>query len=240
MPPAPLDDLSEREKLLLRLLAEGHTVKTASALSGDTTNAANELLRSARRKLGVASSREAARLLTENEYGARENRDGQLGIKSADSPALHPWYLSGGGIMFASIVLVPTFLALSAPQAEAVSSEVARRVPSYSDVPKVVETFPAHGSQIEPGPFEMRITFDRPMMGQISIWRPGEPINLVQMSCGDVEQSEDLHSFAQVCEAVPGAQHIVFFGHATIPMFRAVNGAEAEPYVLSFTFKPPA
>ena len=137
--------------------------------------------------------------------------------------------------MFASIVLAFAVLPHSSPPTQAVSSEAARQIPTYSDLPKVAQTFPAHGSQIDPGEFEMRITFDRPMMEQVSIMEPGEPINLVQMNCGPAKQSEDLHSFTQVCQAVPGAQHIVFFGHATIPMFRAVNGAEAKPYVLSFT-----
>ena len=235
MPFQSLNQLSDRETVLLRLLAEGHTVKTAAAITGDSVHAANELLRSARRELGVASSREAARLLTENEAGSQESRDGQIGVEPDAGPALHRWYLVGGGIMFTTILLAFALLADSSPQTQVVSSEAARQIPTYSDLPKVAETFPVHGSQIEPGPFEMRITFDRPMMQQVSIMEPGEPINLVSMNCGPAKQSEDLHSFTQVCQAVPGAQHIVFFGHATIPMFRAVNGAEAEPYVLSFT-----
>lgn len=61
--PAAIEKLSSREREVLRLLAAGHTVKSAAAITGNSENAVAELLRSARQKLNVASSREAARLL---------------------------------------------------------------------------------------------------------------------------------------------------------------------------------
>ena len=42
-------ELTDRERAILGLLAEGHTVKSAIAHTGDSEAAANELLRSARR-----------------------------------------------------------------------------------------------------------------------------------------------------------------------------------------------
>jgi len=48
---------------ILRLLVAGHTVKTIAARLGGSETAINERLRSARRKTGVGSSRELARLL---------------------------------------------------------------------------------------------------------------------------------------------------------------------------------
>jgi DNA-binding CsgD family transcriptional regulator len=56
-------NLSEREREVLRLLAQGHDAKSSAAFLEISGHAVNERLREARRKLGVTSSREAARLL---------------------------------------------------------------------------------------------------------------------------------------------------------------------------------
>lgn len=62
--PAPLADrLSVRELEVLRLLAEGHTIKSIAAQLGRTEASINERLRDARRKTGMGSSRELARQL---------------------------------------------------------------------------------------------------------------------------------------------------------------------------------
>jgi DNA-binding CsgD family transcriptional regulator len=55
--------LTDRELEILRLLVAGHTVKTIAARLGRSETSINERLRSARRKTGVGSSRELARLL---------------------------------------------------------------------------------------------------------------------------------------------------------------------------------
>lgn len=55
--------LNDREMEILRLLVAGHTVKTIAALLGSSEAAINERLSTARRKTGVGSSRELARLL---------------------------------------------------------------------------------------------------------------------------------------------------------------------------------
>ena len=57
------DKLSVRELEVLRLLAEGHTIKSIAAQLGRTEASINERLRDARRKTGVGSSRELARQL---------------------------------------------------------------------------------------------------------------------------------------------------------------------------------
>lgn len=57
--------LSERELEILRLLAAGHTVKSIAGKLGRTEASINERLRDARRKTGLGSSRELARLLDE-------------------------------------------------------------------------------------------------------------------------------------------------------------------------------
>lgn len=74
---APIDlaRLNDAERRVLRLLAEGHTAKSIAVALGSTPAAVNERLREARRKTGVGSSRELARLLK-----SLENRDDELGV----------------------------------------------------------------------------------------------------------------------------------------------------------------
>lgn len=61
------DTLSEREREALRLLGRGHEAKSIASALGLSVHTVNERLRAARRKLGVSSSREAARLLLARE-----------------------------------------------------------------------------------------------------------------------------------------------------------------------------
>lgn len=61
------EKVTEREKQTLRLLLQGHDAKSIAAVLGLSVHTVNERLREARRKLGVSSSREAARLLAQSE-----------------------------------------------------------------------------------------------------------------------------------------------------------------------------
>jgi DNA-binding CsgD family transcriptional regulator len=79
---ADLDRLNEGERRVLRLLAEGHTAKSVANVTGSTPAAVNERLGEARRKTGVGSSRELARLLR-----AQENRPEKIGVgRAATAP----------------------------------------------------------------------------------------------------------------------------------------------------------
>src|SRR5688572_5085904 len=80
-----LSRLNEAERRVLGLLAEGHTAKSIAQATGSTPAAVNERLREARRKTGVGSSRELARLLK-----AQENRDEQIGVGKSGSGAASP------------------------------------------------------------------------------------------------------------------------------------------------------
>lgn len=62
-----LQQLTDREKAVLRLFARGHDAKSTARQLGISLHAVNERLRTTRRKLGVSSSREAARLLASSE-----------------------------------------------------------------------------------------------------------------------------------------------------------------------------
>lgn len=61
--------LNDKEKDILRLLALGFDQKAVAAKLGVTDGSVTERLRETRRKLGVPSSREAARLFMEYEGG---------------------------------------------------------------------------------------------------------------------------------------------------------------------------
>lgn len=61
--PAETAALNDKEVEVLRLLAAGHTVKSIAVTLGKSEASINERLRDARRKTGVGSSRELARLL---------------------------------------------------------------------------------------------------------------------------------------------------------------------------------
>lgn len=76
-----LDDLTNREKDILRLLARGHDAKSAATVLKVSVYSINERLREARRKLGTTSSREAARVLFEAEgESPQEAWDEKMGL----------------------------------------------------------------------------------------------------------------------------------------------------------------
>lgn len=77
-----LDRLNSAERDILTLLAQGHTAKSIAGVRAVTQAAINERLRSARRKTGVGSSRELARLVV-----AQENRDDLIDLAAAPNQA---------------------------------------------------------------------------------------------------------------------------------------------------------
>lgn len=86
--PQCLDQLSEKEKETLRLLLGGHDAKSSARELGLSVHTINERLRDARRKLGVSSSREAARRLRDAEGPAPQSfGDEHLGDAQADASA---------------------------------------------------------------------------------------------------------------------------------------------------------
>ena len=70
---AQFDELTAKEKETLRLIVRGHDAKSAASALDLSVHTINERLRSARRKLNVTSSREAARVLLEAEQDTPEN-----------------------------------------------------------------------------------------------------------------------------------------------------------------------
>ncbi|TAD81807.1 MAG: DUF4019 domain-containing protein [Sphingomonadales bacterium] len=68
-----LEALTSKEKETLRLILRGHDAKSSARTLGLSVHTVNERLREARRKLGVTSSREAARQLLAEEGDDPEN-----------------------------------------------------------------------------------------------------------------------------------------------------------------------
>lgn len=103
-----LSGLNEAERRVLSLLAEGHTAKSIASVTGSTPAAVNERLREARRKTGVGSSRELARLLK-----AQENRHEIIGVGKSQFPRTtlpqadaQPWRPQTGVLAMIGLFLV--------------------------------------------------------------------------------------------------------------------------------------
>ena len=91
------DALSEKEKETLRLILRGHDAKSMARELSLSVHTINDRLRAARRKLGVTSSKEAARLVYEREGGARQFlADKHLGDASGNAGA-DPSPIAKGG-----------------------------------------------------------------------------------------------------------------------------------------------
>lgn len=121
-----LDALTAKEKDALRLLLRGHDAKSSARELGLSVHTVNERLRDARRKLGVTSSREAARRLLAEEgetpetLGDKALGDAPQGASAADSPAsaTRRWARPGlalalVGVSAMSLVLAALFLPAS-------------------------------------------------------------------------------------------------------------------------------
>lgn len=93
------DRLSDRERDLLILLAQGHTAKSIASVRGLSVNVVNEQLRSARRKTGAMSSRELARVVVAQAGAtAQETCDQKFDIEgtSGKEPSLiHGGFATG-------------------------------------------------------------------------------------------------------------------------------------------------
>ena len=121
----PIADLTDRERETLRLLLRGHDAKSIARrldLSGHTVN---ERLRDSRRKLGVSSSREAARLLFDHEqFGANTVGDKEFGVvrpeakvtggRQPDLPHSRGYALAwlGGGMLLMSLLIAISVIAV--------------------------------------------------------------------------------------------------------------------------------
>lgn len=122
--PDGLDALTTKEKETLRLLVNGHDAKSIARELGLSVHTINDRLRDARRKIGVTSSREAARILTQvedtgpNKFVAKKMgvSDTNVDAHSSEQPARNSRsgvilvWLGGGMLMLSVIVVTAVFM----------------------------------------------------------------------------------------------------------------------------------
>ena len=115
------DALTEKERETLRLMVRGHDAKSMASELSLSVHTINDRLRSARRKLGVTSSREAARLVFEQEREVPENlagkdlgsaRPGSQADPSDHSKPVHSRAVWIGGIALMLTIALAAALAL--------------------------------------------------------------------------------------------------------------------------------
>lgn len=130
-----VDDLTDREKETLRLLLAGHDAKSIAREFELSVHTINDRLREARRKLRASSSREAARILAQQELAPNFIAPHEIGIadkldnvqlndrpgKSRRYPFAIAWL--GGGLLV--LILVFTALMFSFNGSDTASSKLA-------------------------------------------------------------------------------------------------------------------
>ena len=132
MVPDSLATLTDKEKETLRLIVRGHDAKSMARELDLSVHTINERLRMARRKLGVTSSREAARLLFESEGGTYESLvDEDLGDEAKAGHDQSAGEAPGkpAGRILAGVLIMMTFFAIGL----VLSSQFAD--PGQADVP---------------------------------------------------------------------------------------------------------
>ncbi len=198
---------------MLGLLARGHDAKSAARALDISVHAVNERLRESRRKLGLTSSREAARLLL-----AQESRDPKYSVDKEMGV--------GRGR--------PDMDAAGVPAGRAAEEGLAMTEKKIAEAaPRVVATQPDFGAEIEPGPFLLSVTFDRPMQaGSFSFVQKSAETWPVCRSLP--EQSGDGRTFTLRCTAEAGGDYEVWFNSPPYMNFGSVDGVSAEPFQLLF------
>jgi DNA-binding CsgD family transcriptional regulator len=146
-----LQALTAREKETLRLLLRGHDAKSIAHDLGLSVHTVNERLREVRKKLGVTSSREAARLLAEMEQDwPKSSVDKEFGVGGAPpevrggvradqrQSAGHRLVWLGGGMLVMSLVIAVVALSLAFHGSGGVRTERVANAAS-ADVPNATD-----------------------------------------------------------------------------------------------------
>jgi len=223
-----LSHLSDAERRVLLLLAQGHTAKSAATTLGTTEAAVNERLREARRKTGVGSSRELARRVS------LETRDEKIGMATDSGGAavlrhvLNPrarWLMPLG--VSALVILASVIGAVSAL---VVSGQAAPKGP-----PSVVATYPKPGAVVPAGTITLKVTFDRPMRASWSFI--SRDARSTPACDGAPMQSADGRSFSMTCKVEPGRAYWMGFNNAMHNKFASIDGVPATPAGLAFSAK---
>jgi DNA-binding CsgD family transcriptional regulator len=233
-------NIPEREREVLRLLVRGHDAKSIARALGISLNVVNERLRDSRRRLGVSSSREAARLLAAHEADNFSGNE-QFGLGSAPS---HEADRDRPGIRAAgprrpSPMLWMGGLAMLLIAAALGAAAVGRhdpRPPQPDAPPRVVRTSPGSGAVIRPGPFLLTVTFDQPMVDGSYSYTRTSPETYPDCATKP-ELSHDARTFTLRCTAAAGRNYEIWFNRPPYMNFRGLNGLSSEPHQLVFHTK---
>jgi DNA-binding CsgD family transcriptional regulator len=136
-----LEELTEREKETLRFLLAGNDAKSIAREQGLSVHTVNERLRDARAKLGVSSSREAARILakadrgdphflTDKKFGVAGPPgldDGSAGHRAKGSHRL-AWLM--GGLLVVSLFIAALAFSLAFSGTEAPGTQGLQHAPA--------------------------------------------------------------------------------------------------------------
>lgn len=230
-----IERLTERQKEALRLLFNGHDAKSAAARLGISVHTVNQHLGEARKHLGVSSSRSAARLLAQSE-GSIPKNEGPYGlgvvVPNYDRPNLasaaagRRWAFAGGVAM-----ILFSFAVLGFMFAKAGESSVATMT-----APKVVSVSPVDGSTIAPGPFNLNIMFDRPMLEGSYSFVQISPETFPDCQ-PNAQLSADRKSYAMRCAATAGRKYEVWFNRPPYMNFKSADGISAQPHRIRFRTK---
>ena len=188
-----LDRLNPVERDLLGLLGRGHTAKSIATLRSMSEAAVNERFRSARRKTGIGSSREIARLIV-----ARENRDDYIDLAhpvAAPPEPLRPdaprraspqrWRLP----MAAAVLLAAAILAQQtavAPTEPAPERQVPTAAEAFFAPPSTRPDIPTLHAEVMGG-------------GVDPAWSAGMEIALTRVYTAAIEPASALASFEVTC-----------------------------------------
>ncbi len=232
--------LLEREKDVLRLLLVGHDAKSIARHLDLSTHVVNERLRDARRKLGVSSSREAARLLAlaeadipknfgDKDFGYPNPAEAVTDVNAQVGQTLAQTGINKGILlMIVSATLLASAAFLFSMNSAAPSGSAAT----------VVSTYPVNGSQIKPGPYKLTVRFDRPMAPDSFSFVQVDRATYPECS-GKPEQSTDGKNYTLNCIARAGKRHEIWFNRTPYMNFRSKADAQpASPYRLQFSVKP--
>lgn len=137
VPPSAIASLSDKELEVLHLLAMGHTAKSIAARLGQSEASINERLRDARRKTGVGSSRELARIVDDQKIWDK-NTDLSRSRSSTDDltqPDNRSRTMSKGSFMLAvplaiaAIAMALTNSAQNEQRSEVVNATASEQLP---------------------------------------------------------------------------------------------------------------
>ena len=208
---------------MLRLLVRGHDIKSIARELSISTTAANERLRTARQKLGVSNSREAARILA-GEEGHSFSVDRQTGVAPGAPSSQRPVFVWIGVIMAVAIATTIGLMAVLASHSGA------------PHAPTVVRTSPAAGALVAPGTIVLSVTFDQPMAdgGFSYVQKSAESFP----HCGfPANLSADKRTFTVSCTLEAGRNYEIWFNSPPYMNFKSASGVPAEPHQLLFSTK---